>query len=81
MGHPSASEFSQTQFSIKSALDGSPIHREMPCHSSSTREGKLLQKALKSRVQKKQRSSRPFVIAAGKIAGFESPGSILDCGP
>jgi hypothetical protein len=52
MGRLSASEFSQTQFSIKNALDVSPIHREMPCDYSSTQEGKFLQKALKSRLKK-----------------------------
>jgi hypothetical protein len=46
MRYPSASKFSQTQFPIKNALDGSPIHREMPCHYSNTREGKLFQKTL-----------------------------------
>jgi hypothetical protein len=77
MEHSSASEFSQTQFPVKNALDGSPIHEEMPCHDSSTRERKLLQKALKSQTQRNQKSSRPFFVAAGKIAGFESPEPIL----
>jgi hypothetical protein len=77
-GHPSASEFFQTKFPIKNALDGSPIYREMPCHCSSTLEEKLPQKALKSREQRYQRSSRPFFVATGKIAGFESHKSILD---
>jgi hypothetical protein len=78
MGQPSASEFSQTQFPIKNALDGSPIHREMPCYYSSTREGKLLQKAVKSRIQRNQRSSKLFFFATEKFTGFESPEPILD---
>jgi hypothetical protein len=80
MGHLSAIEFSQTQFPIKNVLNDIPIHREMPCHYSSTREGKLLQKALKSQTQRNQRSSGLFFVAAGKIAGFESPEPILDDG-
>jgi hypothetical protein len=78
MGHPSVSGFFQTQFPIKNTCDGSPIHREMPCHYSSNREAKLLQKALKSRAQWNQRSSRAFFVVAGKIAGFESREPILD---
>jgi hypothetical protein len=50
----------------------------MPCYYSSTREGRLLQKALKSRAQRNQRPSMPFFVAAGKIAGFESSEPILD---
>jgi hypothetical protein len=80
MGHPSASEFSQTQGSIKKAFNGSRIHREIPCHYSSTRERKRLQKALKSRAQRNQRFSKPFFVAAGKIAGFESPELIPESG-
>jgi hypothetical protein len=79
-GHSSVSEGSQTQFSLTNAFDGSPIHREMPCYSSSTREWKLRQKAIKSQAQRNQRSSRPFFVAAGKIAGFESTEPILDGG-
>jgi hypothetical protein len=78
MRYPSACEFSQTQFPIKNALDGSPIRREMPCQCSSIREGKLLQKTLKSRDNRNQRFSRPFFVAAGMIVGFESLESILD---
>jgi hypothetical protein len=78
MKHPSASEFSQTQFPIKNTLDGGPIHQEMPCHYSNTREGKLLQKALKSRAQRNQKVSRSLFVAAGKIAGFEFFEPILD---
>jgi hypothetical protein len=80
MEHPSANEFSQTQFPIKNTLDGSPIQQELLCHYSSTREGKLRQKALKSQAQRNQRPFRPFFVVPGKIAGFESPESILNCG-
>jgi hypothetical protein len=73
-------EFSQTQFLIKNALNGSPIHREIPCHYSSTREGKLFQKALKSCAQRNQTSYRLFFVAAENFAGLESPESILHRG-
>jgi hypothetical protein len=47
---------------------------------SSIREGKLLQKVLKSRAQRNQRFSSPFFAAARKIARFESSESIFDGG-
>jgi hypothetical protein len=81
MGHPSASEFSQTQSPIDNALDGGPIHWEMLCHCSSTHVWKFLQKALKSLAKEirglPDHSSSPN---AGKIVGFESPETILDGG-
>jgi hypothetical protein len=80
MGHSSANEFSQSQSPIKNALDGSPIHQEIACRLLSTREEKLLQTALKSQAHGNQRSSRPFFVAAGKVAGFESPEPIIDGG-
>jgi hypothetical protein len=80
MEHRSANEFSETEFPIKNALDGSPIHREMPCPYSSTREGKLLLKALESWAHRNQRSFRPFFVAAGKIAELESLEPIIDDG-
>jgi hypothetical protein len=49
MEHPSASEFSQIEFPIKNALDGSLMQQEMSCHCSGTCEGKLLRKTLKGR--------------------------------
>jgi hypothetical protein len=61
-------------------IDGSPIHREIRCHYSSTREGKPLQKAQKNRAHRNQTSSRPFFVAAGKVAGFEYPELILGDG-
>jgi hypothetical protein len=80
VGHPSASEFSQTEFPIKNTLDDSLMQQEMSCHCSGTREGKLLQKALKSRAQRYQRSSGPFFVAAEKITGLESSEPVLDDG-
>jgi hypothetical protein len=52
----------------------------MACHYSSTREGKLIQKALKNRAHGNQGSSRLFFVAVGKIAGCESSEPILDGG-
>jgi hypothetical protein len=52
----------------------------MSWHYSSTRGGKLLQKAAKSQAQRNETFSRPFFVAAGKIAGVESPEPILDGG-
>jgi hypothetical protein len=80
MGHSSASGFSHSESLIKNALDGNQIHREISYPYSSSREGKLLQKALKSRAYRNQTFSTPFFVAAGKFAGFESPESIFDSG-
>jgi hypothetical protein len=80
MGHPSACEFSQTQFPISNSLDGDRSAEKCPAITQALAKGKLLQKALKSRAQRNQRSSRPFFVAAGKVAGFESPEPTLDGG-
>jgi hypothetical protein len=54
------------------------MQREMYCHCPGTPEGKLLQKVQKSRAHKNQMSSSSAFVAAGKIAEFESPKTILD---